>query len=83
LQNELTVIAFVVGAEACLFPGIWVSAVAAPTDVPLEPDLVAFVICLLKALLTDDASRIFLASFAFPSDIPIGKGLGANSFGAT
>ena len=70
-------------AEAILGPGIRVSTVTAPTNVPLEPDFVALVISQLKALLTDNTRGILLAGLALPGNITVVECLRANSFPAT
>ena len=65
--------------EAFLVPSIRISAVTAASNICLEPNSMAFMVTLLEALLADDACRVLLAIFAFPSDISRLQRLGAHS----
>ncbi len=67
------------GAEPFLGPSRRIPAVAASTDISLEPHLMPLMISFFEAILADDAGRVFLACFALPCHIPVGHCLGADS----
>jgi len=59
-------------AKPLLCPSIRITAVTAATDISFQPNFVALMIALFKAILTNNASRILLTSLTFPCNIPIG-----------
>jgi hypothetical protein len=82
LLSDLGGVTLVVGAEAFCGPTIWVSTVTTPTHVSFQPDFMACMVSFFKASLADDASRVFLAVFAFPCHISDVQSFSTHTTGA-
>ena len=67
------------GAGAFHVPALRVTTVTAPTDICLQPGPVALVVRIVKAVETDDASRVFLTVLALPGDITSFEWLGTHA----
>ncbi len=62
-------ISFMVLAKPFWIPGSWVATITASCYASLHSNSVSFVISLLKTIIAYDASWIFFAIFAFPSNV--------------
>ena len=60
-------------------PTLRVTAIAATTDIGLQPSSVTFMIRVVKAVKADDAGRVFLAIFALPGHISMFQYFGADA----